>query len=200
MQWLWELDQGLFRTIHLGWQRDWLDPVFWVVSSTGLGWVQASLIAIWAAGSWLSGSSDRVRAAFWHVTLTLLVSALVNTALLKNLIRRDRPSLLAISEPQETFFRGSFPSGHTATAFGIAFAVWLLTRGTRGAAWGWAALIWASLVGISRVYRGVHWPTDVVGAAAVGAICACLVWLALGRHRAACREALATTAEGDAAD
>jgi membrane-associated phospholipid phosphatase len=61
----------------------------------------------------------------------------------------------------------SFPSGHTATACALAFIISARRRR-------WAALVWilAGLVGFSRIYLGLHWPTDVLGAAAIGVLCA----------------------------
>jgi undecaprenyl-diphosphatase len=111
--------------------------------------------------------------------VAIAVSGAINTAILKKALERDRPSLLAWASPQEDFFHGSFPSGHTATSFGIAWMVFLFAAGGRRALVGWLALAWASLVGYSRVYRGVHWPTDVVGAAFVGIGAASIAYIAL---------------------
>src|SRR5205085_11764324 len=57
----------------------------------------------------------------------------------------------------------SFPSGHTATACALAFIIGMRRRR-------WAALVWAlaAAVAFSRIYLGLHWPTDVLGAAAIG--------------------------------
>ena len=171
---LWELDQTLFRQIHLGWHRDWLDPVFWVLSTSGLGSVQslALLGLIWFV--WRNRPQDRTPLALF---IAFTIAGLINTAFLKNLVPRERPSLLADTIPQETFFHDSFPSGHTATSFGIAAMLLLLTiKGPR--AWaGWLAMIWAALVGLSRIYRGVHWPSDVIAGALIGLAAACLVYL-----------------------
>ena len=62
----------------------------------------------------------------------------------------------------------SFPSGHTADAFAFVVAISLVYRK-------WyiivSGLIWASLVGYSRMYLGVHFPSDVLGGAFIGAAC-----------------------------
>jgi hypothetical protein len=64
----------------------------------------------------------------------------------------------------------SFPSGHSATAFMMAGIMCLVYRN-----WGLRALLLAlaSLVALSRVAVGAHWPIDVVGGAGLG-------WLAAG--------------------
>lgn len=174
MRWLYELDFETFRAIHVGLHRDWLDPIFWLLSYSGLGQVQAIVI--------LGLLFFRSTKAFVLPLMTTLIVAGIPVAQgVKHLLARDRPSLLAISHPQEEFFAKSFPSGHTTTAFGIAFMLWLLTRRSENAWVGRVALGWAFLVGISRIYRGVHWPTDVVGGLFCGLFAASLVYLVLQR-------------------
>lgn len=142
--------------------REFLDPVFWLVSSTGLGYVQVPLILL----ALLNRESKR-----WVLPLLLAfaISGLANTAL-KGTIERDRPSNLSYAQPQEDFYHSSFPSGHTSTSFGIAFCLLALTWGGELVWIGWGGLFWASLVGMSRIYRGVHWPSDVFGGVMVGLI------------------------------
>lgn len=180
VQALWELDQSVFRAIHLGWHRDWLDPVFWVISSTGLGWVQG--IAILSLLPWRRGW--RIRRADWlpyagPLAAALLSASILNTGILKRVIERERPSNLMDAIPQETFFHNSFPSGHTATSFGIAMMAIYLTWGSDRAWIGRWAMVWATLVGLSRIYRGVHWPSDVLGGALVGIAASSLLALLL---------------------
>lgn len=60
----------------------------------------------------------------------------------------------------------SFPSGHTTTAFAIAS---VLAQGYKDKIWiGISSYTLASLVGISRVYEGDHWASDVIAGAALG--------------------------------
>ena len=195
MQSLWELDQSLFRTIHQGWHQGWLDPIFWIISSTGLGWVQVALILSilpWKR-AWMESPAGvlrifqtplRLRRDDWKqyagpLLLAFTFASILNTGILKSLVERDRPSNYVWSLPQEDVRFNAFPSGHTATSFAIATMLLLLTAG-RGRSWiAFWAIVWACLVGFSRVYRGVHWPTDVLGGALVGVASACLAYLLL---------------------
>jgi len=174
MERLWELDQSVFRAIHHGWNHKLLDRVFWAISTSGLGHVQALLLLVLMWALWKRRPGDRTPLALF-VAFTL--SGILNTAILKDVFPRHRPSLLADSLPQEHMFHDSFPSGHTATSFGIAAILLLLPVRTPRAWLGWAAMLWAALVGISRIYRGVHWPSDVVGGAMVGIAAACITFL-----------------------
>jgi undecaprenyl-diphosphatase len=88
----------------------------------------------------------------------------------KRLIARPRPThaaahRVALVAPPDAW---SFPSAHTATAIALAVALGL----SMGPAICCAALTWALLVGVSRVYVGAHYPLDVVMGAALGAVIA----------------------------
>jgi membrane-associated phospholipid phosphatase len=83
--------------------------------------------------------------------------------------------LVGEMRPDGRFF-DSFPSGHATASF--AFATVLLSAFPR---WGWLWVIFAALVGISRILVNAHWWHDVVGGAALGYLVA-VTCLAL-RHR-----------------
>ena len=73
----------------------------------------------------------------------------------------------------------SFPSGHTATSFACASVLAFLVP--RAAP---LAYLLAAAIGYSRLYVGVHWPTDVIAGAALGTVTALLL-LAAVRTRSA---------------
>ena len=69
-----------------------------------------------------------------------------------------------IPEPGEF----SFPSGHTSSSFAAGVVLYLMLPKKYGI----PAMILAFLLGISRLYVGVHYPTDVIGGMVMGAILA----------------------------
>jgi membrane-associated phospholipid phosphatase len=70
------------------------------------------------------------------------------------------------------YFKNSFPSGHTASAFAVGFLFYsYYTR----RAWKILALVIAVLVGYSRIYLGIHFPLDAVGGAGIGLLCSKLI-------------------------
>lgn len=174
MNGLLRFDEDTFRLVHVGLHRAWLDPVFWAFSYSGLGQVQA-LFALALL------FSKKTRHWTLPLLLTILISGVPIADGFKKLISRDRPSNLLIAHPQEAFYANSFPSGHTTTSFAVATMLFLLTYRTEKAWAGWLAVVWAFLVGVSRIYRGVHWPTDALAGLCAGVFTSCLLYLILDR-------------------
>jgi len=113
----------------------------------------------------------------WTSFVSLLLTLLITNLILKNAFARMRPYFvpeigqglnLLISKPSEF----SFPSGHTSCSFSSAVAIF-----TRDKKWGTAAIIVATLVGISRMYFTVHYPTDVIGGVVVGILDGILAYI-----------------------
>lgn len=113
---------------------------------------------------------------------SVMCAALVVYAV-KTIVGRDRPALW----DAQWYWGSSFPSGHTlvATAFAAASALML------GEMWPVArrpalviAAVWILLVAISRLILGVHWPTDVLAAACIGAAIPLGLWFAIGLRQA----------------
>lgn len=111
------------------------------------------------------GSARARKAAVRGVASLALASATINTVG-KWSVRRPRPLLEGVpavrqlaTQPQTT----SFPSGHSASAFAFTAGLALESPG-----WGAALAPVAASVAFSRVYTGVHYPSDVLAGAALG--------------------------------
>ncbi|KAF1687985.1 hypothetical protein B1992_00675 [Pseudoxanthomonas broegbernensis] len=106
-------------------------------------------------------------------------SAVLNVAT-KQAFQRERPSLWASVAPEDTF---SFPSGHAMGSMTLAVVCVLLAWHTR---WRWPVLALASAftvaVGVSRLYLGVHYPSDVIAGWAAGLAWAAGAYLVLFRR------------------
>ncbi len=86
----------------------------------------------------------------------------------KTLVGRERPQLWQT----QWYWGSSFPSGHTLVVAAFATAVALGIARLRPASRDLvvsAAFAWILLVALSRLVLGVHWPTDVLAAACIGA-------------------------------
>lgn len=98
--------------------------------------------------------------------LALTASLLVNNELLKNLVQRPRPFMtfteLTTVIPRPGQF--SFPSGHSSASFAAAVVYYRNLPKKYGV----PALVLAALIAFSRLYVGVHYPTDVLAGALVG--------------------------------
>ena len=105
----------------------------------------------------------------------IVIGFLCTNVVLKHLVGRPRPwldvpgltALVAEHDPN------SFPSGHTCAAFAFAAGVW---RGTPERWMKWAALALAVFMGLSRLYVGVHYPSDVLVGALVGVLSGQAAW------------------------
>ena len=105
--------------------------------------------------------------------LSLGVSHLI-VHIVKRIANRPRPyiTLKNVDEVSIPFEPYSFPSGHTTAGFSLAVTLSFYTP-----IWEWKCclLALASLVGISRIYLGVHYPSDVLIGGLLGTLCAYLI-------------------------
>lgn len=134
--------------------------LFRAVSRLGDGVFWYTLMAVLA----LAGGASGLRAAV-HMALTALFVAALYRAM-KGVVRRPRPfrrhaGIVARVRPLDEF---SFPSGHTLHA--VAFTLVALAHYPFLA---WLLVPFALLVAASRVVLGVHYPSDVLAAIALGA-------------------------------
>ena len=103
----------------------------------------------------------------------IFVGALITNVTLKPLVARARPytheeyrvmwqAILALEESER-----SFPSGHTTSAMATMMAIFLATKNKKRT---WPVLLFPLLMGFTRLYFVVHYPTDVLGGLLAGAV------------------------------
>lgn len=118
----------------------------------------------------------KTRTMGFAMLLSMLLGFLIGNVWLKNMFMRQRPCWidttvdLLVRVPRDY----SFPSGHTLIGFECGVSIWLQNRRA-----GVAALILAVLMGFSRMYLFVHFPTDVLAGAALGSVIAWVVYLVM---------------------
>ena len=157
------LDIDLLRKINLE-RNPALDPTFKFVTNSvapvGLG---APLI-VTSIG--LIQKDKALKNKGYYIGATLLTSTIITTCM-KFAMDRDRP-FVTYPDIQKLTGAGSpsFPSGHTSEAFAtatslsLAFPKWYVIA---------PAYVWAGAAGYSRMHLGVHYPSDVLVGALVGA-------------------------------
>lgn len=101
--------------------------------------------------------------------LAAFFSLCLNNMILKHAFSRTRPyevvdGLILLTRKATDF---SFPSGHAGSSFAAATAIFCMTRNKGGV----AALILAALIAFSRLYIGIHYPSDVIAGVLTGTLC-----------------------------
>ena len=164
MDWILDFDAGILLFIQEYIRQDFLTPLVKFITHLGdAGW-------FWIALSVVLLFFKKTRRAGITALLALLIGALITNVALKNLVARIRPyevieDLHLLIEKQSDY---SFPSGHTCASFaaGLVYLKMLPRR------YGVAAILLAVLIAFSRLYVGVHYPTDILGGILVGSFAA----------------------------
>ena len=153
-----------------------LDGIAVLLAKVGFAWGVIPLDAI--ALLWLALRRRYRDSMFFG--LAVIGSAILNIAA-KNYFARARPSLWLSITPENTY---SFPSGHAMGSATLGVALILLFWRTR---WRWLvtplAVTFVLLVGVSRIYLGVHYPSDILAGWT-----AAMVWV-VGMHQLVDRRA-----------
>ncbi len=174
-----ELDRQLFFAINHGWKCGvndlWLGYATWL----GNGWIAFPIAVV------ILVVMDR-RSFWWNVLALALSGVLGGIALnlIKQAFHEPRPltvfatdiaaGRVYINVMFDKLYYLSFPSGHSQTIFTVATVLmWVGLKAHKLNFWGEAAIvIVAIIVGISRIYCGAHFPSDVLGGATLGSITA----------------------------
>ena len=169
MEWLLEKDGQLLRWLMERFSHPVLDEMMQFVSSLGnkgMIWIAIGILLL------LFGVKNKKRRnGGLLVLLSLAVNFLACNVILKPLVDRTRPYYVLEYTPLiPPVGDPSFPSGHTSASFAAATAIYCINK-----KWGIAAYLLAAVMGFSRLYLGVHFPTDVLFGAVVGMVAAKIV-------------------------
>jgi undecaprenyl-diphosphatase len=148
------MDQFLLTFLNRFLASPGLDAAAITLSTVGL-----AVFPALAAALLFSPRQRRVGA----VMLAAQVAALGACLVLQYLVLRPRPSDVRLTLGPSNF--PSYPSGHAAVAFAAAVVIWLAFRPRLGL----PAVALALLISLSRVYLGLHYPSDVFAGAVLGA-------------------------------
>ena len=163
-------DESITLAVHKLYEScgSWMTPIMEFISLLGKGGIALilfSLILILIRGTRRYGSA---------MLIGLAVGAIAVNLWLKVVIARPRPyaDVNGIYYPLWQMLGShiesdySFPSGHTNAAFASMVPLFILGNKR----WSWLALLFAFLMGVSRIFLVVHYPSDVLGGIITGTI------------------------------
>ena len=158
-----EIDGKILLWIQDFLRFDWLNPIVLFVTRLGDGGT------VWIVLAALLLIGKKYRKTGGSMAIALLLGYLGTNLLLKNLVMRPRP-FDAIPQLQALVHAGgwSFPSGHSTSSMAAGVVMFRQPPRPIGA----LALILAILICLSRLYVGVHYPTDVLCGTLIGILAA----------------------------
>ena len=167
---IFKFDSSILLWIQDNVRSDFLTPIMKVIThlgDKGILWILVTLALLWYY---------KTRKLGVRCMVSMVIGLVITNLILKNWVARIRPyeliqGLECIVKKADDY---SFPSGHTTNSLACA---WVIFR-RAPKKWGVPALILAILISLSRLYVGIHYPTDVLGGAVIGIGSACLaLWL-----------------------
>ena len=143
------------QTLHNG-VLDFIMRIFTHAGDNGYIWIAVTVVLL---------CIPKTRKIGIYLGVTLILEVVLNELIIKEIIQRERPFLqrtgidTIINQPSSY----SFPSGHTASSFAAATAIYQHSK-----KWGIAAYVLASVIAFSRLYFYVHFPTDILAGTILG--------------------------------
>ena len=164
------LDHGLLYGLNQG--RVPAVTSFMVAISTLGGTVPLAIMTCVVAGICFAKSSLRFRG---FATLLGMSAGVLLVELIKQTVARERPNIVPWAVPDSTITSLSFPSGHASNnALFIVLVLTILATVVRNKRLWWllasTGFMWVLAMGVSRIYLGVHWPTDVIAGWCIGGL------------------------------
>jgi undecaprenyl-diphosphatase len=158
---LYSIDVAVFYFFNHNLSTPFLDKFFSLITNVN-NWYIAYVILLFIC--FIKGGK-RGKIAALLVILLIVVTDQLGHKVIKELIQRARPcnSLLDALTPLGCQGTYSFPSNHATNNFAAAVFFYILYPKLK-----WALFITASFVALSRVYLGLHYPSDILGGAVIG--------------------------------
>lgn len=163
-------DQSITTAVHRLYEScgSWMTPVMELISLLGKGGIALIVLSL------VLLVIRKTRRFGTAMLLGLAIGAVVVNLWLKVVIARPRPyaDINGFYYPlwqmlgSHTESDYSFPSGHTNAAFACMVPAFLLGKKS----WSWLCLLFAFLMGVSRIYLVVHYPSDVLGGLIMGTL------------------------------
>ena len=154
------LDGGFLLFLQESVRNPMLDSLMKFITALGNGGM------IWIGATILLLIPKKTRSIGMMSAVALLGSLIINNNIIKNIVQRPRPFVtftdLQIIIPMPSEY--SFPSGHTSSSFAAAAVFYRHLPKKLGL----PSVILAGLIGFSRLYVGVHYPTDVIAGVIMG--------------------------------
>ena len=159
-----DFDIAGVRAINgLAGQYVWLDAVG-IFGAHWLIYIMGALVLAYVAVAWKTSHFEGRVENLWHVCWTFVLAE-ITTYLIRFFWHRPRPFVTLdhitklINVPAT---EASWPSGHATAAFALAFGLFMHNR-----KWGYPMIALAVIVSLSRVYVGVHYPSDIIAGCVV---------------------------------
>ena len=165
------IDIELLRFLHVERNSN-FDTLFQIITNSIIYLAIAIPLLFFIVG--LIKKSKIIRKIAYQITASILLSGAISTTI-KYLVGRERPFYTHPEiEKLSTGGSPSFPSGHSADAFAIATALYIIYPK-------WYIFIlaysWAGLIAYSRMRLGVHYPSDVIVGISIGIFSAFIIYL-----------------------
>ena len=161
IKFLYDIDVAVFYFINHNLSNSFFDKFFPFITEVNHWYVPYLILLIFLI---VRGGSKGRFAAFYVLVMVALTDQFSST-LVKNTVKRIRPCnvLPDVNILASCTSSYSFPSSHAVNNFAVAiFFIMLYPK------YKWELLITATLISISRVYCGVHYPSDILGGAIIG--------------------------------
>lgn len=177
IEFLYSIDKAIFNFFNQTLSNPVFDILMPIITDWNKSWIGLGFFGLlWMILFWKGGNKGKTAALL--IIPLIILSDQISSNILKDIFARPRPCHVVDGIPVVenihllvTCGPGfSFPSSHAANSFAFAFLMSFFYR-----KWTLVFILYASLMGFSRISVGVHYPSDVLGGAALGAVYAYLI-------------------------